>query len=90
LDTYNDFNFTSRRSKCFEAAKLLGLTSLREASHRDIEAKKALFADDDVMYRRFRHVVSEIDRTVKSAEALKNKDYGLFGKFMIESHNSLR
>ena len=42
------------------------------------------------MFKRFRHVVTEIDRTTKAAELLEKQDYETFGKLMIESHNSLR
>ena len=82
--------FIFRRAKCFEAAKALGLSSLREAPVADIEKQKDLMKQDEVMYRRYRHVVTEIDRTTKAAEALKAQDYATFGKLMIESHNSLR
>ena len=68
----------------------MGIKSLREASIEDIKEKKGLFLDDEIMYKRFRHVVSEIDRTIRGAEALKNQDYALFGKLMVQSHNSLR
>ena len=79
-----------RRAKCFEAAEILKIPSLRDASANDILDKKDLFAHDEIMYKRFKHVVSEIDRTVKGAEALRQKDYPLFGKFMVESHYSLK
>lgn len=45
---------------------------------------------DDVTYRRARHVIEEIERTVQAAEALKRGAYKEFGKLMVESHNSLR
>lgn len=45
---------------------------------------------DDVTYRRARHVIEEIERTVQAAEALKRGAYEEFGKLMVESHNSLR
>ena len=79
-----------RRAKCFDAAALLKVDTLREVNVKDIEDKKELFAHDEVMYKRFKHVVSEIDRTVRAAEALRKKDFNLFGQLMIESHNSLR
>lgn len=82
--------YAERRSKCFEAAKILGIPTLREANVADIEDKKDLLAHDAVMYKRFKHVVSEIYRTVNAAEALRQKDYSLFGKLMVESHNSLK
>ena len=36
------------------------------------------------------HVISENDRVLKSVEALNKGDLSLFGKLMIESHNSLK
>ena len=42
------------------------------------------------MYRRARHVVSEIIRCEKAATALENNDYETFGKLMVQSHESLR
>ncbi|MEQ2219351.1 hypothetical protein XENOCAPTIV_016442, partial [Xenoophorus captivus] len=45
---------------------------------------------DDVTYRRARHVIEEIERTVQAAEALKRGSYKEFGQLMVESHNSLR
>lgn len=35
-------------------------------------------------------MVSEIDRTVRAAEALKQKDFNKFGELMVESHVSLK
>lgn len=76
---------------CFEAAKVLGVTSLREATAKDIDDKKDLLvSQNQTMFKRFKHVVSENDRTVMAAEALKAQDYETFGKLMLESHNSLR
>ena len=79
-----------RRAKCFEAAKLLGIPSLREASAEKVVENKDLFKDDDVMYRRFKHVVTENDRTERAADALQAQDYVTFGQLMVESHNSLK
>ena len=45
---------------------------------------------DEVVYRRARHVIGEIERTTEAAAALKAGDYNRFGKLMVESHNSLR
>lgn len=44
----------------------------------------------DEHYRRVRHVIGEIDRTQKAADALKKGDYTTFGKLMVASHNALR
>lgn len=42
------------------------------------------------VYRRARHVIGEIARTAQAAQALQDRDYRMFGKLMVESHNSLR
>ncbi|XP_013865908.1 galactokinase [Austrofundulus limnaeus] len=77
-----------RRRQCEEAASALGRDSLRNVSIKDLEEAKARL--DDVTYRRARHVIEEIERTVQAAEALKRGSYKEFGKLMVESHTSLR
>ncbi|XP_076616766.1 galactokinase isoform X2 [Chaetodon auriga] len=80
--------YPMRRRQCEEAASILGKDSLRDASMKDLEEARSRL--DDVTYRRARHVIEEIDRTVQAAEALKRGAYKEFGKLMVESHNSLR
>lgn len=50
---------------------------------------KSINTDPDII-KRARHVVTEIDRTVKAAEALKENNFHKLGKLMTESHISLR
>lgn len=50
---------------------------------------KSKNAEEDVI-KRARHVITEIERTMKATEALKQKDFNLFGQLMYESHSSLR
>ena len=45
---------------------------------------------DEVSWRRARHVIEEIERTARAADALKRGAYREFGTLMVESHNSLR
>ncbi|KAG9460733.1 hypothetical protein GDO78_019904 [Eleutherodactylus coqui] len=80
--------YSTRKKQCEEAAKALGKETLRDASMEELEAQKDHL--NDVCYRRARHVITEIERTSKAAKALENGDYRLFGKLMVESHNSLR
>lgn len=77
-----------RRKQCEEAASVLGKASLRDATMMELEGAKGQMSD--VAYRRARHVIEEIDRTARAAEALKKSAYKEFGKLMLESHNSLR
>lgn len=80
--------YPTRRHQCEEAAKALGKASLREASMADLEAAQALLSEE--VYRRARHVIGEIERTSRAVQALQARDYGTFGRLMVESHNSLR
>nr|DBA27888.1 TPA: hypothetical protein GDO54_008333 [Pyxicephalus adspersus] len=80
--------YSTRRKQCEEAARALNKESLRDATTEELEAKKENL--NAVCYRRARHVITEIERTAKAAQALEKGDYKLFGKLMVESHNSLR
>lgn len=44
---------------------------------------------DRALYRRARHVVSEIARVIEAAEALRAADFETFGRLMNDSHRSL-
>jgi galactokinase len=80
--------YAERRAQCEHAAKVLGVPSLREASMKLLESKKS--ALDEVHFRRARHVIGEIDRTVRAAEAIPAGDWATVGQLMYESHDSLR
>lgn len=43
-----------------------------------------------ITYMRAYHVVTENQRCIDGAVALENGDFVIFGKLMVESHNSLR
>lgn len=45
---------------------------------------------DSDSYRRAKHAVTEIDRTIRAAKALESNDLTLFGQLMNQSHDSLR
>lgn len=80
--------YPTRRKQCYEAAGILGKKSLRTASMAELKAQKDKM--QDVVFRRARHVIGEIQRTTEAAGALKKGDYEAFGKLMVESHDSLR
>jgi galactokinase len=80
---YND-----RRRECEEAARALGVASLRDASVSELYTRWA--AIPDVPRRRARHVITENERTIAAAEALRAGDAELVGGLMNESHRSLR
>jgi galactokinase len=80
--------YAQRRQQCETAARLLGLPSLRDATSADLDNHRASL--EPVTARRARHVISEIERTLKTAEALRAGQWQLAGQFMYASHASLR
>jgi len=77
-----------RRRCCEAAAKALGKDSLRDVTEEELAARTAELTP--LEHRRARHVVGEIARTQRGAQALSGGDYPTFGKLMNESHQSLR
>ncbi len=84
----NDGGYAARRRQCEEAARTLGVAALRDVNPDRLEAEGGRL--DDVHYRRARHVVTEIARTVEAAEALGRGDWPTVGRLMHASHASLR
>jgi galactokinase len=80
--------YAQRRSQCEDALKELGASSYRDVTLQQLEAKKD--ALDNLVYNRAHHVVTEIDRTLKTAEAMKQNDWATVGELMYVSHASLR
>ena len=85
---YND-----RSEECRAAAGLLqgadpSIQSLRDASIKLVNKEKRRLGD--LLYRRARHVVTEIERTLAAFVALSNKNIELLGSLISASHTSLR
>ena len=80
--------YAKRRAQCEEAAKILGVPSLRDASADALE--RARSGMDAVVYRRARHVIGEIERTVHAAEGVRASNWPTVGQLMYASHTSLR
>lgn len=80
--------YNTRRAECQEAAKALGVASLREIGVDDLKA--VVDQLDDVRFRRVRHVVTENARVLAAVEALESGDHNRLGILMTESHLSLR
>ncbi len=80
---YND-----RVEECRQAAKFLGVDSLREVDLETFNSKQSNM--DDLLRRRARHIVTENARTLQAAECLSQGDMNWLGKLMNESHVSMR
>jgi galactokinase len=79
-----DTPYNRRHEECAEAARALGLESLRDAT------TKMLSRLSGDLLTRARHVVSENARVLAAAEALRTGDLALLGALMAESHASMR
>jgi galactokinase len=80
--------YAKRRSQCEEAARVLQVKSLRDADASMLEAAKPKM--DETVFRRARHVISEIERTVHAAEGVRASNWPTVGQLMYASHFSLR
>jgi galactokinase len=80
--------YPTRRKQCEAAAKALGVPSLRDATADALERAKG--GMDPVVYRRARHVIGEIERTVHAAEGIRASNWPTVGQLMYASHYSLR
>jgi galactokinase len=78
--------YADRRAACEEAAKLLNVASLRDATIDALERAQL----PATLHKRALHVIAENARTVLAAEALAAGDLNSFGNYMFASHDSLR
>ena len=76
---YND-----RRRECEEAARLLGVSSLRDADPKSVTGLP------EPLRSRARHVVEENARVLAFAQALSKGDWAAVGGLMAASHESLK
>ena len=79
-----DTGYNDRRAACERAAETLGVEALRDATEGDLDR----LSGEEL--RRARHVVTENARVIRAAEALRHKDFELFGHLMYASHGSMR
>lgn len=76
------------RQECQEAANILGASALRDVSVEQLEMSSHLLPPH--LLRRARHVVTENQRVMEAANALRRGELSRFGQLMYESHRSLR
>ena len=80
--------YAERRGQCEEALRIIGSTSYRDVTEALLHEKQNQMSD--VLFRRARHVVTEIQRTVDAAAAFRSADWERAGQLMYASHASLR
>ncbi len=80
--------YAERRAQCEEAARNLGVKSLRDVTADQLEQGKSKLSE--VVFRRARHVIGEIERTLHAAEGIRQSNWPTVGQFMYASHYALR
>jgi galactokinase len=87
--------YNARRAQCEEAVRILArampsrsITALRDITGADLEHHGRTLSD--LLLRRARHVVSENERVLAAAEALRVGDLMTLGRLLYASHTSLR
>src|SRR5947209_901130 len=80
--------YNRRREECEEAARHLGVDSLRDLEHRPLE--EVLERLPPPLDRRVRHVITENARVRDAVAALRARDLSNIGAQLDSSHRSLR
>jgi galactokinase len=85
--------YNTRRAECEKGVEILReflpkITQLRDVNSKDF--KKYATHLPEIIRKRCRHVITENERTLNAAGALKKNDLTEFGRLMWLSHASLR
>jgi galactokinase len=83
-----DSAYNQRRAQCEEAARFFGVAALRDVTIEQFQ--RSADGLDDVVRRRALHVITENDRTLQAAEAMRRGDTAELGRLLGEGHRSLR
>jgi len=83
-----DGAYAERRAACEQAARVLGVRALRDATQADLDAAHDRLGE--VRYQRARHVVSENARVLEVATLLRRGRPDMVGDALSASHASLR
>lgn len=80
--------YNERRQQCEAGAQFFGKPALRDVSLEEFEAREKDM--EPLVRKRVRHIVTENQRTLDAAQALRGGDSKAFGKLMDASHESMR
>ena len=83
-----DGGYAERRASCESVAAKFGIPSMRTLSAHTLEDRRNELSETE--YLRARHAVTEIDRVMRSVDALNKGDFRALGALLNESHHSLR
>lgn len=89
-----DSKYNERRAQCEEGLTILQKTGVNVPDLCSISVdqfeKVGKAIKNDVIYRRVRHCVTEMDRVLRAVEALKANNLTELGQLLYASHKSLR
>lgn len=85
--------YNVRRAECETGVEMLrkflpDITQLRDVNFAEFNRYKEHLPE--IIEKRCRHVITEIERTLSAAQALEQSDLTKFGELMNSSHKSLR
>lgn len=81
-----DGMYAARHKECMEAAVVLGVQLLVDATPEMLEAAKGRLSE--ASYKRAKHVIDEIARVGLACKALPTGDLDAVGKLLLASHRS--
>jgi len=84
--------YNERRIQCEKGVELIQQYQPLVKSLRDVDMEmldKYVLPVDELVYRRCKYVVEEIERTTKACNDLKEHDFISFGKKMFKTHEGL-
>ncbi|HTZ25126.1 MAG TPA: galactokinase [Streptosporangiaceae bacterium] len=86
----SDGRYAERRRSCEDAARALGVASLRDVTDAPDGVERVEHLGDPVLRRRARHVVTENARVLETAGLLRVGEPTRIGPLLTASHGSLR
>jgi galactokinase len=80
--------YAARHQECMEAARVIGVASLVDATPAMLAAAETKLSR--TAFKRARHVIDEIARVEQAVTALRAGDLAAVGKLLVASHRSSR
>jgi len=80
--------YALRREQCESAARVLGVSCLRDASRELLERNRDALGE--LLFRRAHHIITESMRTFRASRAIHRRNWLEVGQLMYASHESLR
>ena len=91
--TLDESKYNERRGECDKSLSIikkhLDVQTLCDLSSSQLDEVEKLL-NNDVLFKRVKHVITENERVHKAIDAMNSKNYKMLGELINASHNSLR